>query len=88
MNWYDNGQGMMNGSAYGIIGMFIMVLFFIGLVWIIVSFTQHGSKSGHHHQGPMGGTNSSAALDHLNMRLAKGDISSEDYLNLKEHLAK
>ena len=88
MDWYDNGSGMMNGSGYAIFGMILMIILFAVLIWVIFRVVDHGSHVERHH-GPADTSKSSTlALEHLNMRLAKGDISVEEYAILKEHLMK
>ncbi len=88
MNWYDNGNGMMNGSGYAIFGLAAMFIFFGILAWVIVKMVGHDSHSGAHHDHSNHSRNSSEALDHLNMRLAKGEIQPEEYTILKSHLSK
>lgn len=88
MGWYDGRDGMMNGSGYAIFGLIAMVLFFLALVWLIVKIVGHGSDSHGHHVAAHQDKTSSQALDHLNMRLAKGEIAPDEYLVLKEHLLK
>lgn len=88
MNWNDSGNGMMNSWGYATGAMILMVLFFVGLFLIINNVAQHGSRHDHHHEGPSSMRHSSEAVDHLNMRLAKGDISPEEYSVLKGHLSK
>ena len=92
MGWYNNGDGMMNGSGYAIFAMILMLLFFVVLIWVVVRTVDHGSHSGRHgdhsHRSDGSGRSdhSSEALAHLNMRLAKGEIPADEYNALKEHL--
>ena len=88
MGWYDDRGGMMNGSAYAIFGLIAMVLFISTLVWLIVKIVGHGSDSGRHTEAVTQNKTSNPVLDHLNMRLAKGEIAPDEYLVLKEHLTK
>ena len=92
MNWNDNGRGMMDGygsgSAYHIHGMIAMVAFFALLVWILFRFVGPKSQSDGSPKGSNKGADSTAALEHLDMRLAKGELPVEEYKVLKEHLQK
>lgn len=86
MDWYDNGGGMMNGSGYAIFWMVLMAVFFVLLVWLFFRLVDHGSHSNTHHGSTVESKGSSPALEHLNMRLAKGEVSAEEYATLKPHL--
>jgi uncharacterized membrane protein len=88
MGWYDNRDGMMNGNGYTLIGILVMILFLLVLGWILIrafdhKSQQHGHHDGGHHPHPH---QPSEALAHLDMRLAKGEISGEEYAAIKEHL--
>ncbi len=87
MGWYDDRGGMMYGSGYAIFGLLIMVLFISTFVWLIIKIVGHGSDSSRHQLSPHQEKASSQALDHLNMRLAKGEISPEEYTTIKSHLS-
>ena len=65
-----------------------MVIFFLVLIWVIFRVVDHGAHSERHHGNSENSKPSSAALDFLNMRLAKGEVSAEEYTVLKEHLQK
>jgi len=86
MDWNDSGRGMMNGSGYAIFGTIAMVLFFAVLVWVLVRMVGHSSQSNSQPSSPVKNSVSGEALDHLNMRLAKGEIAVEEYNVLKQHL--
>ncbi len=92
MNWNDNGRGMMDGygsgAGYHILGMIAMVAFFALLVWILFRFVGPKSQSDGSPKGSNKGADSTAALEHLDMRLAKGELPVEEYKVLKEHLQK
>ncbi len=88
MGWNDNRDGMMNGNGYTLIGILVMILFLLVLGWILIrafdhKSQQHGDHDGGHHPHPH---QPSEALAHLDMRLAKGEISGEEYAAIKEHL--
>jgi len=90
MDWNDNGRGMMSGygSAYHVLGMIAMVLFFALLVWILLRFVGPSARSENSTKSSSKSSESSAALEHLDMRLAKGELPVEEYKVLKEHLLK
>ena len=68
--------------------MVLMAVFFVLLVWLIFRVVDHGSHSDRHHGSVVESKGSSLAVEHLNMRLAKGEVSAEEYVTLKEHLLK
>ena len=88
MDWNDNGRGMMDGygsgAGYHILGLIAMMVFFALLVWILFRFV--GPKT--HSENSAKSSDSSVALEHLDMRLAKGELPVEEYKVLKEHLQK
>lgn len=88
MDWYDSGRGMMNGTGYAIFGMVLMVLFFLLIIWVIFRVVEHDSHSDRYHGNIDVSKSASPALEHLNMRLARGEVSVEEYVILKEHLLK
>lgn len=82
------GSGtMMDGSGFGIIGMlfglFVALLFLVGIIvliiWIVKQFAPGGT--------PAQQSNDSA-LDVLKERFAKGEISKEEYADMKKVLTK
>ena len=88
MNWYGNGYGMMDSLGSSIIGMILMVALFILGVWVIVRIVERGSHNHPHGESLNHSKNSStAAIEHLDMRLAKGEISADEYVTLKKHLS-
>jgi uncharacterized membrane protein len=58
------------------------------IAWIFATIFGRSSMMGHDHGRHSHGKNTSPALEHLHMRLAKGEISPEEYAILKEHLLK
>ena len=90
MDWNDNGRGMIDGfgSGYHIVGMIAMVAFFALLVWILLRFVGPSSHSENSAKGSGKSSEPSAALEHLDMRLAKGELPAEEYIVLKEYLLK
>ncbi len=85
MDW-GNG-GMMGGSGFGVFGMvfgfIFMLLFFAGaillVVWIVKQFSPGGTSAT---------TSGSNALEILNERFAKGEISKEEFAEMKKELVK
>jgi uncharacterized membrane protein len=88
MTWYDSRNGMMSGTGYTIFSSIVIVVLFVVMVWIIIKIIEHGAHISRNHESSNHDRSSSAAMDHLNMRLATGEISVEDYTILKEHLLK
>ena len=85
MNW--GGSGMMGGSGFGVFGMFFgfifMLLFVVGsvllVVWIVRQFAPGGTSA------PQSTSN---ALELLKERFAKGEISKEEFADMKKELMK
>ncbi|HEB12104.1 MAG TPA: SHOCT domain-containing protein [Actinobacteria bacterium] len=82
---------MMDGSGFGIIGMlfglFITLLFVVGIIvliiWIVKQFAPGGTSG-----TTSSSTGGSNALDILEERFAKGEISKEEYADMKKELRK
>ncbi len=85
MNW--GSDGMMGGPGFGIFGMIFglifMLLFFTGIillvVWIVRQFAL-GGTSAH--------PSTSNALEILKDRFARGEISKEEFTEMKKELLK
>ena len=85
MDW--GNSGMMGGSGFGVFGMvfgfIFMLLFFAGaillVVWIVKQFSPGGTSVT---------TSDSNALKILNERFAKGEISKEEFAEMKKELVK
>src|SRR5215211_6613527 len=81
------GQGGMMGGGwgiFGIIGMLVPLLFFGGLIAVIVwAVTQLGSgghaASGKYASGSAGGVREQSAEEILQQRFARGEIDAEEY---------
>ncbi len=84
---HGGNGGMIDGSGFGVIGMlfglFVTLLFIVGvvvlIVWIVKQFAPGGTS--------MNQSNDNA-LKILNERFAKGDISKEEYADMKKLLTK
>ncbi len=85
MNW--GRHGMMGGPGFGslgmIFGLIFMLLFFAGIilliVWIVRQFAPGGTSA------PQSTGN---ALEILKERFAKGEISKEEFAEMKKELLK
>ena len=87
MDWYNNGYGMMNNSGYAIFGMIFMGLLLIVSVWVIFRVVDRGSHNHSHVEALKHSNSGPTALEVLDMRLAKGEISADEYTALKKHLS-
>ncbi len=82
---HGGSGGMMGGSGFGVIGMIFgfifMLLFFTGIVllivWIVKQFT---------HGGTSAPPPTSNALQILQERFARGEISKEEFAEMKKEL--
>ncbi len=85
MDWGHGG--MMDGSGFGILGMIFgfmfMLLFTVGsvllIVWIVKQFAPAGTAA----SPPI-----SNSLEILKERFARGEISKEDFTEMKKELMK
>ena len=90
MMW--RGPGMIGGhfGGGGIIGMILCFLLFALIIAAIITFiVKLASKGGHYHgqcHNYYHGENKSGALDILKERYAKGEITKEQYDNMKKDL--
>jgi uncharacterized membrane protein len=58
------------------------------VLWVIFRIVEHGSHTHAQHENVNYLKNLPTAVEVLDMRLAKGEISAEEYNTLKEHLKK
>lgn len=85
MNW--GHDGMMGGQSFGIFamvfGFIFMLLFVVGsillVIWIVKQFTPGGTSN-----SPSTGN----ALEILKERFAKGELSKEEFVEMKKELMK
>jgi putative membrane protein len=76
--------GLYNGYGGGFIGMFAMLIFWIILIWIIVTLVRgKGHMCGHDHGGDRKGKSS---LEILKDRYAKGEINKEQFDVIKKDI--
>lgn len=77
---------MMVGMGFGLIGLFLMLLFWGGLillgVWLVRTIFQTGSQSAHH--GASG--TPPTAREILDERYARGEINREQYEIMKRDI--
>jgi uncharacterized membrane protein len=83
MNWNDYGYHPMHSSGYWFFAMILMFLFFGIVVWSIIRIVD---RSLHSRQQEPKSALLPTALEVLDLRLAKGEISLEDYVVAKSHL--
>jgi len=86
-NGFSTGYGM---SAVGVIGCILMMLFVVALITIaiifIVRLVRHGSNPHFMHGGFAPHHPVAPAIEILNQRLAKGEITVEEYKQIKEEI--
>lgn len=76
-HWGNNGMWSMNrwGFCLEVLAWLLIAALF---VWLYIRFGRHIQASN--------GSHTAAALDILKNRYAKGEISQEEFLNMKDHL--
>lgn len=84
MEWNDYGYYPMQNSSLWFFAMLLMFLLFGVIIWVIIRTLGHSNQSRLHQE--VKSTQSPSALEVLDMRLARGEISTEDYLLAKSHL--
>ncbi|MDA8441003.1 MAG: SHOCT domain-containing protein [Peptococcaceae bacterium] len=96
MRGYGYGGGMMGGYGgyggpgnfagglgwLGIVGMILHFLVYVGIFFLVFYFVRHwlASRDRHHQL-------QNSALQILNERYARGEVSTEDYQRMKKDLA-
>ncbi len=78
MGRYGYGTGFGGSFWPGLIGMIIQALFLVALVVIAIYFIRRFSKTSLHRSG--------SALNILDERYARGEITSEQYQQMKKEL--
>lgn len=82
-DWHMMGSGMM-GSDGWVWFMPIFMLIFLGLIfWAIVAVIRGASQSGSSRTGSI---RSDSALEALKIRYAQGEISNEEFEQIKKNL--
>ena len=83
-NRYDNVNGMMDGWFWLVIFWIVIIAVVIGIiVFLIVMVTRNS-----HGRNQTGQVSQDRSLQLLNERLAKGEITLEEYNSIKEALTK
>jgi len=87
MNWTDNpdGFGRMHDSGYGIVMMFLAILFFVAFAWLVIRVAGHSRTT---NEVSVPKSHNPSALEIIDMRLAKGEMSKDDYIVARELLEK
>jgi uncharacterized membrane protein len=75
----------MHSSGYWFFAMLLMILFFGFTIWSVIRIVDRSIYSRHQELKSPQLPN---ALEVLDLRLAKGEISPEDYVVAKSHLKK
>lgn len=82
MDW-GNGYGYGGGWGMWLMMFLVMIVFWGGLAWVIVSAIRH---SGGHHAATDRAPGQKDALQILEERLAHGDIDVEEYRSRRDAL--
>ena len=77
-NYFGDGYGFMGGGFGG----FLMILFWGLVIWAIVALVQSASNSRQSH----GGSREDEAMKTLRERYAKGEITKEQFDQMKKDL--
>lgn len=80
---------MMGGYGFGLFGGLLQIIFFVFIIWAIVSLFRYGRYMGG--CGPMRGYDhkhggSENALEILKNRYAKGEINKDEFEKMKKDL--
>lgn len=78
MAWYYDGYGMMGGI--GFFGMFLMLLFWIGVIWFIVWLVRQSKN--------FGSSDDETPSRILKKRYAKGEITKKEYEDMRKEIEK
>lgn len=74
MTYYNMWNMMYGYTGFGWFGMLFMILFWIGIIWLIVWIIQQITK------------NKESSLDIVEKRFAHGEINKKQYLEMKKTL--
>jgi putative membrane protein len=80
------GYGL--GSGFGFFGGFFMLIFWVLIIWLIVSLVRGGGHFGKGccGMGSEGEKKGDSAMDILRQRYAKGEITKEEFEKMKQDL--
>ena len=82
------GYGHMGGLGYGLgLGWIFQILFWVVIVWLIISlFRHHRGPGGCCGMGHHGEGKEESAVEILKKRYAKGEINKEEFERMKKDL--
>jgi len=69
-----------------VLGLLLIVLFAVGIVWLVRRASSDGGRPTDHQHPPSTGTGSGTAREDLDRRYARGEISREEYLAIRDDL--
>ena len=84
MMWDGAGAGFM--VIWMVLGLLLTVLLVVGIVWLVRQVSSDGGRPTDHQQPPSTGTGSGTAREDLDRRYARGEISREEYLAIRDDL--
>jgi putative membrane protein len=84
MRWMHDGWWAGQWGVWGWLGLILMIAFWILVIAGIVLLVRWLIRQGH---GSGGGGGSESALDVLERRYAKGEISAEEYRRMKREIS-
>lgn len=88
--WWDDMMG--NGAGAGfmvlwmVFGLLLTVLLVVGIVWLVRQVSSNGGRPSDHQQPLSPGSGSGTAREELDRRYARGEISREEYLAIRDDL--
>ena len=84
MYWYnDHDFGMGHMYGFGLLSMFLSIAVFALVIYLLLRIFDRGRHHGPRHMG-----SGPTPLEILDMRLARGEISKDDYIVARELLEK
>lgn len=83
MYWYNDHDFGGAHLGLGLLSMFLSIAFFALVIYLLVRLFERGRHTGLRHMG-----HGPSPLEILDMRLARGEISKDDYIVARELLEK
>lgn len=80
-NYFGDGYGFMGGF-----GFFFMILFWGLVIWAIIALVQSVSRNNAQSAGGSSGVQADTALETLRKRYAKGEITKEQFEQMKKDI--
>ena len=84
MMWNGAGAGFM--VVWMVFGLLLTVLLVVGIVWLVRQVSSSGGSPSDSQQPPSTGAGSGTAREELDRRYARGEISREEYLAIRDDL--